>query len=611
MVKNVNKATPVNGDLIGQGMTQIGSNQIFLATTALEEFWDVSKPMVFLGDGCRRYSRRSFWEPLGAAVVPSCWADHAKASEAYDDVNALYERLLPALSEAMNRVHGVNHGVRWWRIVLGPWLFWYLSVLYDRYSALRSATTHYPDFTTLGLSEESFVTPGDTREFVCSVNTDAYNLQLYTRILAVMGRKFPRKRREPSANPFFIREKRFGKSSMKEMVKNLLKFLEYLGDRGRPVTLKCHSFPRWAYLRLMLKSGGAIWPNSAKRMVPPCLPRNDELRGMLGKLGALAESEFEAVALEVLPLEIPLCFLEGFGLVQESVKRHYASLPKVIFSAYGWYFDEDFKAWAAAASEKGTVLMGAQHGGNYGVLKWLFPEQHEVTIADRFYSWGWDSSRHGAKIVTFAATKLIGRKVLPASNQKKGVLFVTTVAPRHLFQFPFTPDRSIKYLAWQRRFMGALPHDELNLLRVRPHNEDYGWDVVQRWSDEFPDVQLERWNVTFLKSLEECRLFVCDHISTTYTETLAANKPTILFWNAEPNELRAEAQPYFDLLRREGILYDSPEAAAEAVTRVYGDVEGWWNEPARQAAVKEFCHRFARTSLAAVDDWARELGRWA
>lgn len=588
-------------------MAQPNINQVFLATTALEEFWDTSKPIVFLGDWCKRYSRRSFWEPLEGERLPSCWMSQEKTSEAYDHLNEIYERLLPALSETMNSVHGVSHNAKYWRILLGPWFWWYLSVLYDRYSAIKSAANRYPNFTTLGLSEESYTTPRDTREFILNVYSDVYNLQLYTRILAALGRAFPRKRREPSTNSSLIRKKHFSKISLKAMGKNFLKFLEWLGDRGRPVILNASSFSRWEYLQLMLKTKGAVWPNSATRIVLPLLTRNDELRGPLEKLGAQAESEFEELVLKMIPQEIPICFMEGFSLIREEAKKRYPDSPKVIFSAYAWYFDEAFKVWAAATSEKGAMLVGTQHGGNYGLLERFFPEEHEVTITDRYYSWGWDSIRHGSKIVPFAATKLAGRIMLPASNLKKGILFVATVMPRYLYQFAYTTDQFKEYLEWQRRFAGALTTDELNLLRVRPHFEDYGWDIAQRWTDEFPGVQIERWGRTFLKSLEECRLYVCDHISTTYTEALAANKPTILFWNAEANELRADAQPYYDMLRREGILYDEPEAAAEEVKRVYGDVETWWNEPARQVAVKKFCHRFARTSPTAVDEWAREF----
>ena len=72
--------------------------------------------------------------------------------------------------------------------------------------------------------------------------------------------------------------------------------------------------------------------------------------------------------------------------------------------------------------------------------------------------------------------------------------------------------------------------------------------------DEYKDkvIHLKRGAILdrkfFFKSLSEKKLYVCDHFSTTYAEALAANVPTILFWNPEFNELRPETRLYFDLL---------------------------------------------------------------
>jgi putative transferase (TIGR04331 family) len=127
--------------------------------------------------------------------------------------------------------------------------------------------------------------------------------------------------------------------------------------------------------------------------------------------------------------------------------------------------------------------------------------------------------------------------------------------------------------------------------------------------DCIPEIQIELWEEPFQKSLENCRLYVCDHLSTTFAEALAANKPTVLFCNPQTNKLRPEAQPYFDLLRGCGILCDTPEAAASIVASVYDDVETWWGTPERQAAVRLFCARFARTSPDAISLWSNELLR--
>jgi len=39
----------------------------------------------------------------------------------------------------------------------------------------------------------------------------------------------------------------------------------------------------------------------------------------------------------------------------------------------------------------------------------------------------------------------------------------------------------------------------------------------------------------------------------------------------------------------------------------YPDVEGWWNGPELQLAVKKFCNRYARTSDNSINEWVKEL----
>lgn len=165
----------------------------FLATTAIEEFWDTTKPILFLGDWCRRYSRKSFWEPLAGEVLGSPWEDTQRFHQANHYVVDVYERLLPVLAEALNELHDVKHGMRYWRIILGPWLQLYIPGIYDRYMCLQMAFDKHPNVTSTVLSEDAWVTPCDTLEFVQLLKGDAYNLQIYSRMLKLLGKNFPQK----------------------------------------------------------------------------------------------------------------------------------------------------------------------------------------------------------------------------------------------------------------------------------------------------------------------------------------------------------------------------------------------------------------------------------
>jgi len=57
-----NRENMVFMNILSLKMADVSRAGVFLATTALEDFWDVSYPIVFLSEGCKRYSRRAYWE---------------------------------------------------------------------------------------------------------------------------------------------------------------------------------------------------------------------------------------------------------------------------------------------------------------------------------------------------------------------------------------------------------------------------------------------------------------------------------------------------------------------------------------------------------------------
>ena len=104
-----------------------------------------------------------------------------------DDYKNIYQVLLIKLSEWLNNYHGLHKSHRYWRIIVGPWLIYYLNALYDRYYCLLRAFASNPALETICLSDESFVIPNDINDFKALSIDDPYNLQLYSQLLKFMG----------------------------------------------------------------------------------------------------------------------------------------------------------------------------------------------------------------------------------------------------------------------------------------------------------------------------------------------------------------------------------------------------------------------------------------
>lgn len=583
------------------------SDGVFLATTALEQFWESTKPLVFLGSWCLLYERSSHWKTLGGQLLSSPYASADEAEQAYCHVRKLHEKMLPLLATALNSIHGTNHSERYWRILLGPWLQQYLSVAYDRYRCIKHALCEYPGLSTIGLAEQSFVVPADTLDFACLLLEDSYNLQFYTKILSALGVAFPRRETEVARNPLY--RKLLVKSWKRRLISRVVtRLADVSAIFFNTLILRNPYFSKQFQLQLIRKKLGRILPDLTQMNPCPRFECDSVKRAQLRAI-EIGSDEFESCLSAMLFSDIPQCFVEGYNRTANEARQAYPKRAAAIFSANGWYYDEVFKQWAACRADEGTLLLGTPHGGNYGALKSMPSEDHETAIVDYYYSWGWERDDCAAKVLPMPASKLAGREKIGADNSKSGILWAATSVPRYLSQFPFLPVHFQDYLAWQSRFARSLSTDLIGEIRFRPHYENYSWGTVERMKDCIPDIRIDSWDVPFQVSLENCRLYVCDHLSTTFAEALAANKPTLLFCNPETNPLRAEAQPYFDLLKAGGILFDTPEAAALAAEAVYDDVETWWNVPERQELIRSFCERFARTSPDAAAIWTDEFDR--
>ena len=582
------------------------SSPPFLATTALEEFWDTSKPLAFLGEWCCRYSRRKDWEALGGEILRDMWSERTVALRGHRYAANSYERFLKPLGCALNQLHATNHGKRHWRIVVGPWLQAFIAILYERYATIRAALDRHPDLTSAGLEETSYVIPADTLHFMNLAKQDDYNLQLYTRVLQHFG--VPLRRRAYEIKVCGEQPPRAsGIDAVRSWTKQLARGPAQVGQRFAPILIHSTYFPAAIQIRLALATLGRVWPIVERHGAKPAVAgraQRDDLA-----LHMTPGDDFESLAAAVIAREIPRSFVEDFEPIGAAARQGYPSRPRAILSANFWHGNEPFRRWVAEAAEQGTILLGMQHGGNYGSLDQMPDEDHEVTIADRYYSWGWQRNSDGAAVVPMPAAKLAGRKLIGSGNQRRGILYACTSWPRYQFQFPFPVAGFRECLDWQRRFLAALPEAAREEVAVRLHYEDHGWDIALRLNERFPGLRFGDWRVPFAEALSRCRLYVGDHLSTTFIEALATAVPSVVFWSPKWNRLRPEAEPYYEGLRRAGILYHNPEDAAAAVNAVYADVEGWWNEPSRQKARRVFCNRFARTSRRPIQEWMAEFRR--
>jgi len=323
-----------------------------------------------------------------------------------------------------------------------------------------------------------------------------------------------------------------------------------------------------------------------------------------------ADGEFEELLMRMITEQIPTLYVEGYSSMNQISLKMYPKRPKVIFNGVAFNANEAFKFWAAHNVDRDVKLLGNQHGGLYGSGLVLAVEDHQIRISDTFYTWGWRSdSYENTKPLAAAKFNTVKREV--CSKEGGRLLLVEMGMPRYSFATEMLCVSSSGFLAYldeQYRFVDALSKRNKELLLVRLYVHDYGWNQKDRWTSEFPEIECsDGISQSIITQLNMSRVIICTYNGTTYLESFVANFPTILFWTAERWEIRKSARPYFDALRKVGILHSTPEQAADKVNEISEDPISWWAQSDIQEAKDQFCLQFARTHDDWLEEWKREL----
>ena len=112
---------------------------MFLATTGNQKFWKTDEKILFLGEWCTMYDQKHVWSNLDHDILPCHWDEWEKLDQRFTYLESIHEKYLENLASNLNDSHNEDHSLRYWRIILGPWLSYFTGIIYDRYLSIKSA----------------------------------------------------------------------------------------------------------------------------------------------------------------------------------------------------------------------------------------------------------------------------------------------------------------------------------------------------------------------------------------------------------------------------------------------------------------------------------------
>ncbi len=573
----------------------------YLITTADERTWPSSdKPVLFLGEWCRLYDRKKIWQKYDAQIVPYHWDDRNKLFRDYGCLMQLYEKLLNALAGRLNEIHQVDHSLRYWRILVGPWLGQFIPMVFDRWEMVQSAAEQYEIAGTCLIENDlERLVPNNMVDFSDLYGSDRWNQAIYGYLLdhwTDIPREWINERSSDTLGGSAPVPRKDAKRCFKRFVAGMVsKVLATCVNPNEAFFIADYLPLRQSFaLQQQLGQIPRLW----RTIKPVSAVVNNRCRSW--RLDQNVHSDFEQALRDLIPLQIPTLYLEGY----EDLKKQMSALPwprcpRFIFTSVLYNTGDVFKAWTAQKVEEGSPLIIGQHGGSFGTTLWDFTEDHQLAISDAWISWGWENEEN-KKIRPVGNLKMVGRKI--KWDPKGCALMVEMAMPRYSQRMYSVPVSSqwLDYFEDQSSFVAALPPNIRKQLLVRLYIHDGQWCQKQRWRDRYPELSLDDGIRPIRPLIEKSRIYICTYNATTFLESLAMNIPTLMFWNPKYWEMRESAWPYFDRLETAGIYHKTPESAAAKMAQIWDDVPGWWSRSDIQQERNLFCNRFSRMPAKAI-----------
>ena len=574
--------------------------QKHLVTGPFAELWRETKSVVVI-DGIGLDGNVFVDDPSVAMTLVKSPEILSQVDDAeFAEFQSISESVFQNLVRELNRVHGTNHPERFWRIVCGAWFLQFAQVWYLRWKVAGEVFREHGELNCRRIDVKwQELLPVTHDEASLLFATDIWNHIAYCDAFKFVARSSQvetvitsQDRNRELAEYRAVINYGLPSQSAKSKLESVLAKLS-----PRPkVVLAGVVQSRAALVAMHLRLGvlPRLWRFTAK-LTPQ--PVNESLRGQLN-FSQDSDGGFAKFLSNSISRHLPTVYLEGFKdlLTQTFSENDLTKPPRAIFTNTLLHRSEQFKLWSATFVTQGkTKLFSGQHGGGYRVRRYLgWNEDYELSVVDKFLSWS--KNCFEPKIVS-ACVQSVSESFEP--NQKGNLLVVLGPITRNSDIYGMLGVQSNSdYFKLLDKFVSSLSGEVRAQTIVRPKSASQTRKPARVSSDQVVNifstpVDIDDGGVGLNQRLMSSRLAVVTYNETTIPTNMMFGFPTIALWDPKYVRLNTQAEEIYHKMHEAKILFYSPQLAAEHITRIWSDVENWWNSPQVRLARENYCNHYA------------------
>ena len=398
------------------------------------------------------------------------WSDYTKVEKDYNYLKELYSKLIPSFTKYLNIYHQENRPIRYWEIIIGPWVVDILSMLWDRWEIINRCLKE--DINEIYISkhnQEALINSDYMDLMISRVSKDdhKWNHMIFSEILKFIN-----------PNNIVLKE------ILIDQKQNYNSFNSHLKFRKKKTFIKFLNFifknRKILFYENQLTFCNKIlfsWYSKSPIISIPSFDVNFDLnikvdRKNIQELSFLTSNNFEKFIKIFLPKIIPLSYLEGYEKILK-ISEKIDLNPKIIISHYGQVSNDLFKIWLANMHLKNKKIVICYHGGS--LEKYAFLNYYE-NICDLLLS---RYKFNKKKVLQLPPSFLIKKKKILKKNSGKNILFLSHNQMIYTYRVHDGPlgSEMINYFNFFDSFLNKIKKKITSniLLRCNPYRDNLGF----------------------------------------------------------------------------------------------------------------------------------------
>ena len=289
-----------------------------------------------------------------------------KRTEAED----IFENILPIVSLALNKLHDLDNTQSYWRIVIGPWLRYFVYVMSYRYHVLSKLVQQNEQATYIIKEPFLYKPTMSTYDFQkYAFSNKLFNMHICSDILSCL--REPNKLLYGSCDLY----KLLNMTSVNDS-RGIKRNVRLLGTTITLLLSKLRKnctfmfFPYLTYkvqIKLFLSSFFRLVPIFYIKYTDQNSKLNLEAREeMSGLLYDDTVNKLQTIIIKLVPYYIPKSFIENFSNIRNEMLSFYGSHVESLMSATMLQIDDRVQIYAAEMKKLSKKIVIYQHGGGYG-----------------------------------------------------------------------------------------------------------------------------------------------------------------------------------------------------------------------------------------------------